>query len=191
MKKLIPFLVLLVGTASAFAQGIVNFNNNVLISTNPGAPSVLVRLPDMSTPVAGTGYVARLLYSTDGGASFIPHTANPSLFRPVGVAPAGTWIGGNRTLAGAGGVGIPVMLMVQSWDRTGNPALTFDEARQQGRLWGVSDVYIYTQRQSIPSSPADQWMHEFRGFSMVPEPSVIGLGLIGAGALFFLRRRKS
>jgi hypothetical protein len=33
-------------------------------------------------------------------------------------------------------------------------------------------------------------MLNFEGFSLVPEPSVIGLGIIGVGALFMLRRRK-
>jgi hypothetical protein len=177
MKKLIPFLMLMVGATGALAQGIVNFNNNVLISTNPAAPSVLVNYQGSS--VAGTQYVAQLYWSTDGGASFTAVTTAPARFRPAGTPPAGTWIGGNRTLpAGVGGVGQTIQLQVQAWDVL-NP-----------NVRGQSSVFNYTQEASVPPAASDIWMKNFLGFSLVPEPSVIGLGVIGIGALFLLRRRK-
>lgn len=191
MKRLIPFLVLLAGTAGAFAQGTVFFNNNNL--TAP--PDRLVRNTD-GTPLLGSDFtapatfVAQLYWSTDGGTSFTALTTAAARFRPAGVNPAGTWVGGNRTLpAGVGGVNTPVTLQVRAWDSVGG-TLTFDQAVAGGRLWGTSTPFTYTQLASIPPGASDTWMQNFAGFSLVPEPSVIGLAMVGAGALFMLRRRK-
>jgi hypothetical protein len=194
MKRLIPFLVLLAGTTGAFAQGVVFFNNNNLPSTT-AHPDRLVRNTD-GAPLLGSAFadaatfVAQLYWSTDGGASFTAHTAPVSRFRPAGVNPAGTWVGGNRTLpTGVGGVNVPVTLQVRAWDSAGG-TLTYDQALAQGRLWGTSRAFTYTQLSSEPPAASDTWMVNFDGFSLVPEPSVIGLALVGAGALFCLRRRK-
>jgi len=194
MKRIIPFLVLLAGTAGAFAQGVVNFNNNQL-PTGGTNPDRLVRNPDNS-PALGSDFaapatlVAQLYWSTDGGSSFTAHTAAAARFRPAGVNPAGTWVGGNRTLpAGVGGVNTTIQLQVRAWDSAGG-TLTFDQARAQGRLHGSSNPFAYTQIASVPPAAADTWMMNFAGFTLVPEPSVIGLAMVGAGALFMLRRRK-
>jgi hypothetical protein len=194
MKRLIPFMVLLVGTAGAFAQGVVNFNNNQL-PTGGTNPDRLVRNIDNS-PALGSDFaspatlVAQLYWSTDGGNSFTAHTAAAARFRPAGVNPAGTWVGGNRTLpAGVGGVGTTIQLQVRAWDSAGG-TLTYDQAVAQGRLRGVSQTFNYQQVLSAPPAAADTWMTQFAGFTLVPEPSVIGLAVVGAGALFMLRRRK-
>ena len=77
MKRLIPFLVLLAGTAGAFAQGIVYFNNNNLpadrIQRNPDGTPLLGS--DFTAPAS---FVAQLYWSTDSGNSF---TAIPLLQR--------------------------------------------------------------------------------------------------------------
>jgi hypothetical protein len=194
MKRIIPFLVLLAGTAGAFAQGVVNFNNNQL-PTGGTNPDRLVRAPDGSAALgsdfaAPATLVAQLYWSTDGGNSFTAHTAAAARFRPAGVNPAGTWVGGNRTLpAGVGGVGTTIQLQVRAWDSAGG-TLTFAQAQAQGRLHGSSATFNYAQVLSNPPAPSDTWMNQFTGFTLVPEPSVIGLAMVGAGALFMLRRRK-
>jgi hypothetical protein len=194
MKRLIPFLVLLVGMTGAFAQGVVFFNNNNLPSTT-AHPDRLMRNTDGS-PLLGSAFtepatfVAQLYWSTDGGNSLTAHTAAPARFRPPGVNPPGTWVGGNRTLpAGVGGVGVPVTLQVRVWDSAGG-TLNYDQAVAQGRFWGDSPFFNYTQTLSTPPAAADTWMLNFDGFAWVPEPSVVGLALVGAGALFLLRFRK-
>src|SRR5262245_39861865 len=142
MKRLVSYLMLLAGTACALAQGVVNFNNNNL-SPTPEIPNRLVLGLDGS-PCLGSDflspatYVAQLYWSTDGGNSFTAHTAAAARFRPAGVNPAGTWVGGNRTLPpGVGGVGVQVVLQVRAWDSVGG-TLTFDQARAQGRYIGSS-----------------------------------------------------
>jgi hypothetical protein len=187
MKKLIPVIALLIGASGAFGQGVVAFRNDNL--TAP--PDRLVRGADMTTPLTGTTFAAQLLYGTDP-ASLTPH---PTLayFRAPTTSSPGTWSGGNRTLAtGVGGVGTTIWLQVVAWDAGSARTVTYDQARASGALWGFSQPFSYQQRLSNPPDPVnDTKMMEFAGFSLVPEPSVIGLGLIGIGALFMLRRRKA
>ena len=87
------------------------------------------------------------------------------------------------------GLALRIQLQVRAWDSAGG-TLTYDQAVAQGRLHGCSTVFDYTQLSSVPPAAADTWMVNFTGFTLVPEPSVIGLAMVGAGALFLLRRRK-
>jgi hypothetical protein len=177
MKELIHLAVLLIGTTSAFAQGgIVNFNNNVLMPP----PDRTVYYGQVGVPATGTNLVAQLYWSTDSGVTFTAVTAAPARFRPAGTSPAGTWLGGNRTLpAGVGGQDTHILLQVRAWDVL-NPTLI-----------GSSQAFDYNQVLSSPPAAADTYMKGFQSFIIpVPEPSIIGLGVIGIGALFLLRRRK-
>jgi hypothetical protein len=142
--------VLPLSTTTTLAQGVVNFNNNVLSAP----PDRLVRFPDGS-PVTGTNYVTQLYWSTDG-VSFTASSSGPARFRPAGVSPAGTWLGGNRTLpAGVGGIGNSIQLKVRAWD-----VLT-------GRD-GESAPFVYVQRLSAPPKAEDTYMDNFQGFTIGP-----------------------
>ena len=188
MKKLIPFLVLLAGATVAMAQGTVNFANNVAFTTTaPTPPGRLVYNTDNTTLLVGSDlaqpatFVAQLYYGANAG-SLAAHTAAPARFRP-GTSGPGIWLGGTRTLTGFA-PGTTLTLEVRAWDmRTG---ATWDAAG----LRGQSGTFTYTIPLDPLSAPAAYFMENMRGFSLVPEPSVIGLGLIGVGALFMLRRRK-
>jgi hypothetical protein len=188
MKKLIPFLVLLAGATVAMAQGTVNFRNNVAFATPAQNPpgDRLVRNAD-GTPVLGSAlaqpatFVAQLYYGANAG-SLVAHTAAPARFLPT-ASGAGTWLGQDRTLTGFA-PGTTLTLEIRAWDmRTG---ATWDVAG----IHGESGTFSYTIPLDPLSPPAAYFMEGMRGFTLVPEPSVIGLGLIGVGALFMLRRRK-
>jgi len=192
MKKLIPVIALLIGAYGAFGQGVVNFRNENL----QGLPGDrLIRMPDMTTPVIGTTYAVQLFYGTDP-ASLTPHTVL-AYFR-ASLTP-GTWSGGNRTFSNIAAPPQPppssgpiVWMQVRAWDAGSARNVTYDQARASGGLWGQSVLYSYQQMASSPPDATnDTLMRNFLGFSLVPEPSVIGLGLIGIGALFMLRRRKA
>jgi len=178
MKKLIPFLALLVGTATALAQGTVSFVNSGAFPTAADRNVYLDRA-DGTAPIqiVGTNYSVQLWYGADA-SSLQAHSAAPSRFRATTTSSPGTWSGGTRTLEGftAGQV---VTFQLRAFDNTGGPGV------------GQSDIFTYT----IPaagSPPAQFLMDNFRSFTvLVPEPSVIGLGLIGVGALVWLRRRKA
>jgi hypothetical protein len=186
MKKLIPVIALLIGASGAFGQGIVAFRNDNLTT-----PNHLVLGSDMMTALTGSTFAAQLLYGNDPASL----QAHPTLayFRAPTTSSPGTWSGGGRTLpTGFGGVGTTIWLQVVAWDSGASRTTTFDMARTQGGLWGQGQVFSYQQVLSpIPNPVEDTKMLNFVGFSLVPEPSVIGLGLIGIGALFMLRRRKA
>jgi len=191
MKKLIPVIALLIGASGAFGQGVVAFRNDNLTTANH-----LVYGSDMTTPLTGTTFAAQLLYGTDP-ASLQPHPTLAYFRAPTTVSP-GTWSGGNRTLTGiaapptTGGPGPMIWLQIVAWDAGAARTITYDMARAQGGLYGFGQPFQYQQQQSAPPNPTeDAKMLNFASFSLVPEPSVIGLGLIGIGALFMLRRRKA
>jgi hypothetical protein len=194
MKKLIPLLVLLGVASAALAQGTVTFDNASLIG-HPLVTDPFVRGNDGTRLDNAPGEDTlrfQLLYGTTAG-SLTPHT-QLARGRPAGSTSAGTWreippsIDANRALP-IGGVGTTIFLQVRVWDAT-TANLDFNAARAQGLFWGTGAVFQYTQRQSIPPDPSDTWMVNFEGFTVVPEPSVIGLAVIGGAALFLLRRRK-
>jgi hypothetical protein len=191
---LIVALLVFANTLTSFAQGVVNFNNNVL--TPP--PDRTVYLSSSGTPVVGTNFVAQLYWSTDGGTCFTSVTAAPARFRPAGTSPAGTWLGGNRTLpAGVGGVGVTIQLMVLVWD-VFNPSSI-----------GNSASFNYTQSLSSPPAASDTYMKNFVGgdwslspqlgfqgpapsqFCIVPESTAALLLLPGFAALWLLRRSRN
>jgi hypothetical protein len=182
MKRLIPFLVLLVGATSALPQA-VDFSNIRTFATTADRRVYDGIGAGMGAPLVGTQFAAGLWYGTSA-TSLTPITTT-STFRgvPTTDANAGTWTP-SRTLTLTGmSPGQVAVLQVRAWDASGGA--TFDSALRRG----LSTTFNYT----IPaagSPPTAFYMEGFRAFNLVPEPSVIGLGLLGVGALFLLRRRK-
>ena len=186
MKKAIVISALTVlASASVFAQGIgsVSFGNS---SVNP------VRLMDgtlVPRAAAGGTYFAELLSALDGAdfATASRQGATSTFNSPT----AGVFLGGGRTVptTANGGVG---QFMVRVWDTRGGA--TYDLARFNtgGFQFGNSGVFNVdtADAAAVPTpTPANLNMPTFN-LTIVPEPSVIGLGLLGAGALLLLRRRK-
>jgi hypothetical protein len=165
----------------AVAQGVVAFRNDVLSSP----PDRLVR-DTFGQPLVGANFIAQLLYETSPD-SFTPHPDMATFRQPTTPLP-GTWIGGSRTLSGAGGIFIPVRMQVRVWDGGfGAASLSFDEARATGNQWGASDVFTYTEDISVGvPHPSDKYMWEFRGFQLVPEPTI--WALLSLGAVWLLWR---
>lgn len=178
MKRLIPFLVLVAGASGALAQT-VSFRNTDLYATT--AERRVFAAPG-GAPLVGANHLAELLYGTSA-TSLTPHTTTAA-FRaiPTSDAAAGTWAGGTRTLTGLT-AGQTAVLQIRAWDTT--TGATFASALRKG----LSATFTYVVP-AAGSPPTAFFMEGFRSFSLVPEPSVIGLGLLGVGALFLLRRRK-
>jgi|SwirhisoilCB3_FD_contig_41_2721300_length_736_multi_3_in_0_out_0_1 hypothetical protein len=185
MKKLIPLFVLLAGASSVLAQGTVSFVNQPLTRR--------VYQADGTTPVYGTQYRAELLYQNNLG-QWVTHQTTADFFG-TGTAFTtlrGYWNGGGRTLVNAGGVpsaadptrANPVQIEIRVWDMT--TGSTYDTAT----LRGTTRPFNYVEEFDSPAGTDDKYMKSFASFTLVPEPSVIGLGVIGIGALFLLRRRK-
>jgi len=81
------------------------------------------------------------------------------------------------------------------WDNKGGTILTWDQAiTTAGVAYGSSDLFTVPfslgGTLSPPNTPPNlQGLQSFQ-LTVVPEPSVIALGVLGAGCLFMLRRRK-
>jgi hypothetical protein len=164
---------------SVFGQAVVNFSNNVL--SQP--PDRLVRYIDGITPLVGTNWCAQLYYGRDAD-SLSPVAAPPRRFRDASTTPPGIWNGAMRTLDGFA-IGEIATLQVRVWDST--LFEDFDSAIAAGAIHGRSVPFAYVVPPPLSQSEAF-YMENFQGFSLIPEPNVVLLGLVGA-VLLVLRRR--
>jgi hypothetical protein len=196
MKKLILSAASLLAVVAAMAQGTVDFRNGGI--TFATIADRLVRDVDGSALV-GANFRAQLYFEPGLGNPAIDQSVRsitnaPLNFRAVSPtnALAGTWqAGGIRTLQGVD-IGQGATLQVRVWDSvlgaTYEAALLAFNQGAVGKI-GHSQGFNFT----VPpagSPPALYYMENMRSFNVVPEPSVILLGAIGA-AVLLLRRRKS
>ena len=188
MRMLFVWLLLVGGATAVFGQAFtpqVDFNNNRVYATV--ADRDVYSFPDFS-PIVGTQYRAQLYYGADAG-SLQAVTAAPASFRdpaniPAGSPLAGTWAGGTRVLTGFN-AGEIVTLQVRVWDSTGGA--TYQTAQLRGQ--SLTFTYMIPPAGALPSA---QYMENLRSFTVptVPEPSIVGLSVIGVGALLLLCRRR-
>jgi hypothetical protein len=169
-----------------YADGFVTFRNEVAFRTPADR---LVR--DVSgAPLVGTNYFAQLYYGplNSDPSSLDPVAYLPAPFRDATDARPGTWAGGDRILWGFF-PGDTVTLQVRVWD--GAVAGSYEEASALGFLGmqhGVSDPFPFTIP-AVGPPPFAWYIEEFRGFTLVPEPSVALLALVGIAGFYFSRKR--
>ena len=182
MKKLlIALAAVVVSVATTFAQGTVSFNTRI-----PGVLDAPVEIGAVGGPGPGDLWSAELVAIQGGNTVLVPQSK--TTFRTV---PAG----GNAALAKyvntIGTVEIPnttvggsATLIFRAYKTT---AGTFDAADQFSR--GASPQFTVTGLGGGTVTPAN--LVGISGFviPVVPEPSTIALGVLGAAALL-LRRRK-
>jgi hypothetical protein len=190
MKKTVAMLaVSLVATTGVFAQGTVEFDN--LIAGNP-ATSPRIFAPDGVTGL-NDGYRAELLGGADAGSLAVLGSAL-SFFSTAsggaGFVNTASGVGGAlRTVTGVG-AGQVATFQVRAW-RLSDGA-TYSAALAAGGQVGMSALFT----QSLGGSPVGAppitppKLTNLQSFSLVPEPSVVALALVGAGALFLRRKKK-
>jgi hypothetical protein len=185
-KTILTTIATLVFAAGAFAQGTVNFNNSstslVTYGEGPNAGS--------SLPTGGVFSVA-LYWAVQGTVdvnSFVQLGAS------AGIAPIpGRYSGGVRT-TGAGtapdGTGA---FLVRAWSTA--DGASWEEASVKPGAWaGTSGIFeSATGGGGSPATLPVALSGSALPFSVslvpVPEPSVIMLGLAGAGLLWFRRKK--
>lgn len=168
MKKLITALAALMITISAFGQGAVVFNNRV-----PPDINAKVTLPD-GTGV-GAGFTAQLYGGPAGTAAGALTPLTPTTtFRtgaavgyvnPVDVTVPGVLPGASATI------------VMKAFN-----GATFEASSAFGQS---SPITVTLGGGTLP--PAN--LTGLTGFAVVPEPSTIALGILGAGLLLFRRRK--
>jgi len=178
MTPRLAALLFAIGVNAAVAQTMVNFNNVVL---NP-PPDRLVRFTG-GAPVVGTNFMAVLLYGTS--ESSLIAALPPARFRVPTTALPGTWQGGDRTLTGIEIPGTQVTMRVDVFDIQQFP--DYAAAAAGGGILGSSALFTY-----LVPAPGGQFIdiNNFQGFSIIPEPTVIGLCGLGAFIVWAVKRRR-
>jgi len=175
MKKLLTIAALVLAVYGAQAQGTVNFNNRVT-----GVVDQPVFDVGGTTKLDGAGFLAGLYEGTTLLGTAVPFRSGTGAgyWNP---APDGTR---SSLVTAAGGT---ATLTVKAWEASGGA--TYAAALAAGKKTGSSAPFtvVLGGAGSPPSLPAD--MASFKSFSLVPEPSTIALGVLGAAVLLFRRRK--
>jgi len=187
MKKAIIAIAVWAASVSAFAQGVVNFNNIASFGT---ATEAVVFDVNGTTKLAGPAFLAQLYWSatsfTGLGGSAV--ASAPATFFTVADGADGFWNPAQATVGVASGT--PVFLQVRSWNAAAGATYEAAALNAAGKV-GASGVFSVTAGGGTLPPPDITGPGKLSSFKLnaVPEPSTIALGILGAGALL-LRRRK-
>ncbi len=187
MNKFAYLVVASALAVSAFGQGQINLNNRGLALVNDAS----------GKPLTGTSFVAQVWYGAS--ASALTSSFAPSPFRASTTTYPGTWnpaaTGGPGAIATLTGFapGSTVTMQVAVWD-SALAGVGAAQALSKTAGTGLSQTFTY----AIPADPLaiPGGMEGLKSFNLVaggapvvPEPTTIALGALGAAALL-LRRRK-
>jgi hypothetical protein len=190
MKKLFVTLAAVLVSVSAFAQGTINFNNRV--TPNIDAP-VWAPNGTGTTGAGSIGATAQLFLVTGSGASAVYTPIGQSTtFRAATAANPllNAYINPIQSMIVNGSApGSTINVALRTW--TG---ASFDAAKLGAGAWGESNVIPVTLGgEVVPGQPAATpgQLTGLTAFTMtaVPEPSTIALGILGAAALLYRRRK--
>jgi len=154
-------------------------------------------------PLVGTGFTVAIwgVNSTSSDAALTDSatlpisqgtfrvTTNPALMgfnQPPATSPAVPGV--------VGGTTDRAKFIIRAWDNKGGTVTTWQQVLQDLSIpHGESAIFTVNAPLGLAPSitpPNMQGFESFQLFTVVPEPSVIALGILGAGCLFVLRRRK-
>ena len=192
MKKLTVTAASLLAAISVYAQGTVDFNN--FLNTEGG----VFNEDTMSAVSMDDGIVAQLYWSSTMDGVYQAAGAPTMIGTAFGTPFPGYFGGGVVRIEGVDPAGSGIFAEVRAWESS--YGATYEEAAAAGMMngrfaiLGTSPVFMTdtgNPNAAPPDLPADlgALIPAFSVMS-VPEPSVVALGLMGAGALLLLRRRK-
>jgi hypothetical protein len=175
MKTLIVATAVTCMAWATLAQGQFVFGNKNLLASPPIDAKVFK--PDGVTPLSGADYWAQAYVGTSLDS-----------LAPVG-SPVNFRTGSNAGYIVSAVVTVPglpkdtkVFVEMRAWEAGAN---SYEAAVAGGKLFGKSDPIQLTLTEA-PNPPPD--MVGLKSFSLVPEPSTMALGLLGAAALMLRRR---
>jgi len=191
MKKLVIMTAAIFATVNIFAQGTVNFSSI-------GGGGITNSLTQ-SRVILGSTFQVQLYYAPSNSPARPEDSSLMPLPGVANIGPiAGIFSGGTRT-APVSPPGTLAWFQVRAWETafgaSYEEALAHSAVGGRLALTGKSNIVIVNTSDPtlpVPETPASLVAAGLLGFTVVPipEPSVIGLGLLGAGALLMLRRRK-
>jgi len=186
MKKVLLLIALTTAVAGAMAQGVVNFANRV----TSVVPALDSRVSDKASgALLGTEYVAGLYWGLTAD-SLNPALSNGTAitkgFTKSSSTGLGTGVFSTGMTAAIDGTqpGQSVFLAVVAWETAAGPdyAIAFGKGKT-----GMSNVMQVTLGGGLNPPTV---LTDLKAFSVevVPEPTVLALGVLG-GVAFLLRRR--
>lgn len=192
MKKLLLTAAAIAASLNLYAQGTVTFQNN---------NSTLVMNSLTGSAVAEADGIRAMLYwaPQSDANNFTPISAAVVVGKAGALTVPGRYSGGTATTGAATAPGAGAWFQVKAWELAYGTTYEIASAAPAsgGRqaLRGESNKFLTTgtgnPTTQPPGTPVNLATSGVQGFTVVvPEPSVIALGLIGAGALLALRRRK-
>jgi len=179
MKKLLIALAAVLITAATYGQGQVVFSNRVLAS-GVDAPVTIAGSNPLIGP--GPGYSAQLYVKNADGTTVALSPASTFNAAGTGAAAIADRYWKAQTIDVAAAPGANATFFVRAWQTALG---TYDQA---ANARGQSpDFTIAVGGGTLP--PANLTTLQAFAVTVVPEPTVIALGVLGASALL-LRRRK-
>jgi hypothetical protein len=186
IRKLIALSAALVAsTCVGLSQGVVSFNNRVLADDGV---TFLVNAPvfntDGVTALSGNTFLAGLYAGSS--ADSLSLVGSAVAFRTGTRAGYVDISSPDRVIQGVA-AGATAFVQIRAW--AASAGATYDAAVASGGLRGFSNTISVTTggAGNPPSLPAN--LVGLQSFALVPEPSVIALAVLGAGALFFRRKK--
>jgi hypothetical protein len=179
MKKLLVTLAAVLVSVSTFGQGTILFNNRVT-----GQVDAPVRRADQTG--AGAGVNAQLFLVSGGTPVTYTALSPATTFRSTS-ATAAFYVTQPATPVTVPGVaaGSQATIVLRAWE--GAVGSSYDTAAVKGQSLPITITLGGVPPVGAPIP--DAVLTGMQGFEMVPEPSTMALGLLGAAALLYRRRK--
>lgn len=183
MKKLFVTILCSVAALTGWTQGTVNFAN---VGAGVNAP---VREDNGTTLLAGVAYQAVLYFALGADqplGNLQPLLSTQTAFSAV-AAQAGYFLGGAKGVTGTAS-GDTITVQIRAW-RASDGASYDVAANTVGAHVGKGNLINVKLGGGATPTPNMVGITPFNLMVVIPEPSTIALGLLGAGLLLFRRRK--
>jgi hypothetical protein len=177
MKRLLLASAFVAAAATAMAQGTVKFSN---YSTVDGINSPVYAPGNVKL---GSAYLGQL-YAGPTADSLAP-VGTATAFKDAAGVGSGYVIAGTVTI-GSVTAGNNAFIQLRAWEAAGGTS--YEAAQAAGKQFGSSATLTIATGGggSPPAVPAP--LTGLASFTLVPEPSTLALGMLGAAALLLRRR---
>jgi hypothetical protein len=195
MKKTLLVIAGLVATVSTMAQGSANFHTRILTTPSVNAP-VKETPANGGAAVAAGAYWAGLYWGTsaDSLQPAFEIKGGAPVYLAADFAGATGYVTKGKTLINGAAEGATIFVQMRAWSKTANGQANATYAAAYANIGskvGSSNIIRFTlggDNLVPPAVPAV--MEGLQSFTVdvVPEPSILALGVLG-GVAFLLRRR--
>ncbi len=173
-------------------------------STGPTTPIPTGTQTYAGAPLVGTGYTASLWARVAGSSGPFVQAATTPFRATTSTALFGFWTTPGTAVVLNNVPSDPTVhaeILIRVWDNKGGTITSWDQlydaatglpnAQNLGVARGEGPSFVVSDQLGggVVLPPTLRGMESFQLY-IVPEPSVIALGVLGAGCLFLLRRRK-